>query len=65
MTGLAWLGLIALSVVLAMLSGAVTGTRIAGPYLGRDLAALMGAFFGPAAVLPAAVLGLTMLAWLR
>jgi hypothetical protein len=65
MTVLTGIGLIALSAALAMLAGAVTGTRIAGQYLGRELAALMGAFFAPASVLPAAVLGVALLAWLR
>jgi len=56
-------GLVCLALVLAMAGGAATGARIAGQYLCNGLAAMMGAFFGPAAVVPAAVLGLVLLAW--
>jgi hypothetical protein len=59
------IGLVCLALVLAMAGGAATGARIAGQYLGNGLAALMGAFFGPAAVVPAAVLGLALLACWR
>ena len=57
--------LVLLALALAMLGGAVTGARLAGQYLGNGLAAMLGAFFGPAAVVPAAVLGVTLLAWWR
>jgi hypothetical protein len=57
--------LVLLALALAMLGGAVTGARLAGQYLGLGLAAMMGAFFGPAAVVPAAVLGVALLAWWR
>ena len=56
-------GLVCLAWVLAMTGGAATGARIAGKYLGNGLAALLGAFFGPAAVVPAVVLGVALLAW--
>jgi hypothetical protein len=56
-------GLVCLAWGLAMTGGAATGARIAGKYLGNGLAALMGAFFGPAAVVPAVVLGVALLAW--
>jgi hypothetical protein len=58
-------GLVGLALVLAMLGGAVTGARLGGQYLGNGLAAMMGAFFGPAAVVPAAVIGIALLAWWR
>jgi hypothetical protein len=58
-------GLIVLSFGLAAISGAATGMRIGGESLGNGLAALMGALFGPAAVVPAAIAGLALLAWLR
>ncbi len=58
-------GLVVLSFGLAAAGGALTGMRIAGEFLGNGLAAMMGALFGPAAVVPAAILGLTLLAWLR
>lgn len=65
MTVLMALGLVGLALALAMIGGAITGTWIAGEFLGRELAAMMGAFFGPAAVLPAVVLGVTVLSWLH
>jgi hypothetical protein len=64
-TGLTAVGLVVLALVLAMLGGAATGARIAGQYLGNGLAAMMGAFFGPAAVVPAVLLGVALLAWWR
>jgi len=65
MTVLTAIGLVALSFVLALIGGALTGTRIAAEFLGKELAAMMGAFFGPAAVLPAAILAIAVFAWLR
>ena len=65
MTWLTAVGLVILALVLAMLGGAATGARIAGQYLGNGLAAMMGAFFGPAAVVPAVLLGVALLAWWR
>jgi len=62
---LATIGLLALAVVLALAAGAVTGLKIGADALGRELAALMGAFFGPTAVLPAAIAGLGVLYALR
>ena len=58
-------GLVGLALVFAMLGGAITGARLGGAYLGNELAAMMGAFFGPAAVVPAVVLGVALLAWWR
>jgi hypothetical protein len=57
------LGLVGISLGVAMLGGAATGTRLAGQYLGNGLAAMMGAFFGPVAVVPATILGAALLAW--
>ena len=59
------ISLVGLAVVLAMAGGAAAGARLAGQYLGAGLAAMMGAFFGPAAVVPAALLGVALLAWWR
>jgi hypothetical protein len=58
-------GFVGLALGLAVLGGAVAGARLGGQYLGYGLAAMMGAFFGPAAVVPAAVLGVVLLAWWR
>lgn len=65
MTLLTAIGLVVLALVLAMVGGGVTGARLAGRYLGNGLAAMMGAFFGPAAVVPAALLGVALLSWWR
>jgi len=62
MTLLAIIGLLALALVLAIVGGALAGIRIGGEHLGRELAAMVGAFYGPAAVLPAAIVGLIILA---
>ncbi len=58
-SGLLWL---LLAFVVSLAGGAVAGMRLAGKDLGNELAALMGAMFGPTAVLPAVLLGLIALA---
>lgn len=59
------IGLFALALLLALAAGAASGLRIGAQALGKELAAMMGAFFGPTAVLPATLLGLAILAVLR
>ena len=59
------IGLVALAVALAVIGGALTGIKIAGKYMGNDLAAMMGGCFGPVAVLPATVIGLVILEVLK
>ena len=61
MQELMWL---AMAFVLSMAGGALAGMRLAGKDLGNELAAMMGAMFGPTAVLPAVVLGLIVLAFI-
>ena len=61
MTATTLLGLLLLALLLALVGGAVTGLKIGADALGRELAALMGAFFGPTAALPACVVGLLVL----
>lgn len=65
MTFLSLLGLLALALVLALAAGATSGIKIGADALGKELAALMGAFYGPTAVLPAALLGLAILYFAR
>ena len=65
MTVLSLVGLIALALVLSLAAGAVSGLRIGAEALGAGLAALMGAFFGPTAALPAVLVGLCVLYLLR
>lgn len=59
------LQLLALALVLGIAGGAAAGVRLAGKDLGNALAAMMGGFFGPTAVAPAAAVGLGLLCWLR
>ncbi|MBL8482494.1 MAG: hypothetical protein JNJ60_09870 [Rhodocyclaceae bacterium] len=53
------------TLLLAMAGGALMGMRIAGKDLGNQLAALIGAFFGPMGAVPGVLLGLSVLACLR
>jgi hypothetical protein len=64
MTVSAVIGLVVLGFFLAAAGGAVTGTRIGAQYLGKELAAMMGALFG-ASVVPATVVGLLVLGLLK
>lgn len=56
------LALFALALPLALIGGAASGLKLGAEALGRELAALMGALFGPTAVLPAVLVGLVVLA---
>ena len=58
-------GFAALALVLALVAGAASGLKIGAASLGKELAALMGAFFGPTAALPAVLVGLGVLYFLR
>lgn len=59
------LALFALALPLALIGGAASGLKLGAEALGRELAALMGALFGPTAVLPAVLVGLVVLALAR
>ena len=59
------MGLVALALVLALAAGAVSGLRIGAAALGKELAALMGAFFGPTAAMPAVLVGLGVLYFVK
>ncbi len=59
LTTLVWL---LLAVLLSMAGGAVAAIRLAGKDLGNELAALMGAMFGPTAAVPGVLIGLIVLA---
>ena len=65
MTVMNVVGLIVLALVLALAAGAASGIRIGADALGKELAALMGAFFGPTAALPAVLVGLGVLHLMR
>ena len=60
-TAVLWL---LLAFVVAMGGGAFAGVRLAGKDLGNELAAMMGAMFGPTAAVPAVLVGLIVLALL-
>ena len=51
-----------LAFVLAMAGGAMTGMKLAAKDLGYELAALMGAMYGPTGAVPGMLLGLIVLA---
>ena len=54
-----------LALLLSMAGGALAAIRLAGKDLGNELAALMGAMFGPTAAVPGVLVGLVVLALLR
>ena len=65
---MAWLKiveLVLLSLLVAAGAGALAGVQLAGKDLGNALAGMMGGFFGPTAVVPAAVVSLALLMWLK
>ena len=51
-----------LSILLSLAAGAVSGMALAGKDLGNNLAAMMGAMFGPVAAAPGILIGLIVLA---
>jgi len=53
-----------LSIVLSIAAGALAGMQLAGKDLGNNLAALMGAMYGPVAAVPGILVGLIVLAFL-
>ncbi len=57
-TGAIWL---TIAILFAIAGGAIGGMLLAGKDLGYRLAAMIGGLFGPAAVIPATVLGLLAL----
>ena len=65
MTVTSLLLLFLLALALALAAGAASGLKIGAEALGKELAAMMGAFYGPTAVLPAAAVGLAILYFIR
>lgn len=57
-TGLVWLGV---AVLFSIAGGAIGGILLAHKDLGYRLSAMIGGLFGPAAMIPAAILGLIVL----
>lgn len=65
MHGLSALSILSWTVVAILLSlaaGAISGMALAGKDLGNNLAAMMGAMFGPVAAVPGILIGLIVLA---
>jgi hypothetical protein len=51
--------------LVAMVGGAIAGVRLAGKDLGTEVAALLGAMFGPSGAVPGVLVGLVILAVLQ
>lgn len=58
MTGFIWF---IVATVVSMIGGAIGGMLLAGEELGYNFAAILGGLFGPAGVIPGAILGLIVL----
>jgi hypothetical protein len=58
MTGSIWF---IVATVVSMIGGAIGGMLLAGEELGYYFAAILGGLFGPAGVIPGAILGLVVL----
>jgi hypothetical protein len=57
-TGLVW---IVIATALSMVGGAIGGMLLAGKDIGYQFSAMLGALFAPAGVIPAILLGFTIL----
>lgn len=57
-TGIVWL---AIATSFSIVGGAIGGMLLAGKDLGYQLSAMIGGLFGPAAVIPATIVGLVAL----
>ncbi|AFY58503.1 hypothetical protein Riv7116_6147 [Rivularia sp. PCC 7116] len=58
LTGIIWFFV---ATIVSMIGGAVGGMLLAGEELGYNFAAILGGLFGPAGVIPGAILGLIVL----
>ena len=59
-TSIVWL---LVAIAFSILGGALGGIVLAGKDLGTRLAAMIGGLYGPAAIIPAATLGLALIAF--
>ena len=57
-TGFVWL---LIAIAFSILGGALGGVVLAGKELGPRLSAMIGGLYGPAAIIPAATLGLALI----
>ena len=51
----------ALGLFIGVLAGAAGGVIVGGKHMGRELAAMMGGFFGPVAAVPGVLVALAIL----
>ena len=58
MTGAVWL---LIAIAFSIVGGALGGVVLAGKDLGPRLSAMIGGLYGPAAIIPAATLGLALI----
>ncbi|MGB3649878.1 MAG: hypothetical protein WBA41_01520 [Rivularia sp. (in: cyanobacteria)] len=58
LTGFIWF---MVATVVSMIGGAIGGMLLAGEDLGYNFAAILGGLYGPAGVIPGAILGLIVL----
>jgi hypothetical protein len=58
LTGFIWF---VVATLVSMIGGAIGGMLLAGEDLGYNFAAILGGLFGPAGVIPGAILGLIVL----
>lgn len=54
-----------ISVIISMIGGAVGGMILAGKEIGYKLSATVGSLFAPAGVIPALILGLLIVSFIR
>ena len=57
-TGIVWL---LIAIAFSILGGALGGVVMASKYLGPRLSAMIGGLYGPAAIIPAATVGLALI----
>lgn len=53
-----------IALLVGAIGGAIGGIVIGGKHMGNELAAMMGAFFGPIAAAPGVLVGLIVLAFI-
>ena len=59
-TGPVW---VLIAIAFSIIGGALGGVVLAGKDLGPRLAAMIGGLFGPAAMIPAAIIGLALISF--
>ena len=52
------------ALIVGAIGGAIGGIIVGGEHIGKELAALMGSFYGPLASLPGVIIGLIILTFI-